>query len=665
MKDSAAAVYQAEPESAHVREEDVPRGYRRTEVGVIPQDWAIESLAEISSPVRGASPRPAGDPRFFDGNFIPWLTVAALTNIPDSQLVVTQTATYLTEAGASFSRELAAGTLIIANSGATLGVAKVLGINCCANDGIAALLRLKRTVCATYLARLINSKTDYLREAVATGNGQPNLNTDLIGNIKLPFPPTRKEQEAIAETLGDADALIESLQQFIAKKRAIKQGAMQALLTGRQRLPGFTDEWQTNRLDELFTFSGGFSASRDQLGAQGHCYLHYGDIHTSNRSFIDVGSEAANIPKLDVALSHVPRDSMLDDGDVVFVDASEDEDGASKHVVVSNPDGIPFISGLHTIVAKAKTDDLVHAYRRYCFQTDAVRTQFRFFAVGTKVLGVSKGNIGKIELCFPPRDEQTAVAAVLSDMDAEIEALKARLAKTRALKTGMMQALLTGRTRLVSPAKGSVPTKEKSEPQVAGTASHNKHFNEAVVIGVLARHFGNKTYPLGRFRRTKLAYLLHRHCEGRAGGFMKKAAGPYDPGTRYGGAEAIALKSGYAKKSRKRNKEGFVAGSHIAAAEGYFQKWYGADVLKWLEQFRRTTNEELELLTTVDMAVVELKGVGKRVDVVGVKDILRADKEWQPKLARPIFSDRNIARAIDKCKDLFEASPADGNGASA
>jgi type I restriction enzyme S subunit len=84
-----------------------------------------------------------------------------------------------------------------------------------------------------------------------------------------------------------------------------------------------------------------------------------------------------------------------------------------------------------------------------------------------------------------------------------------------------------------------------------------------------------------------------------------------------------------------------------------------------MEQFRRTTNEELELLTTVDMAVVELKGAGKGVDVVGVKDILRADKEWQPKLGRPIFSDRNIARAIDKCKDLFEASPADGNGTSA
>jgi type I restriction enzyme S subunit len=148
-------------------------------------------------------------------------------------------------------------------------------------------------------------------------------------------------------------------------------------------------------------------------------------------------------------LKRVNVSSLLEDGDVVFVDASEDDEGTSRHVVVSNPDNAPFIAGLHTIVAKPKTTDLVPAYLRHCFQTRAVKMQFRFFAVGTKVSGVSKSNIGKVTILVPPLAEQTAIATTLSDMDAEITALQARLAKARQLKQGMAQALLTGRIRLV------------------------------------------------------------------------------------------------------------------------------------------------------------------------------------------------------------------------
>jgi type I restriction enzyme S subunit len=248
--------------------------------------------------------------------------------------------------------------------------------------------------------------------------------------------------------LADADALIESLQQLIAKKRALKQGAMQVLLTGRQRLPGFSGEWKSKPLSELFRFSGGFSASRAQLGQDGHLYLHYGDIHGASSCRLDICTGASRIPRIEIPLASVSRDSMLEDGDVVFVDASEDEEGVCKHVVVSNPDGVPFIAGLHTIVAKGTGRELEHAYRRYCFHSEDVKQQFRFLAVGTKVQGVSKGNIGKIELRFPSSNEQTAIAGILSDMDAEIDALESRLAKTRELKAGMMQALLTGRIRL-------------------------------------------------------------------------------------------------------------------------------------------------------------------------------------------------------------------------
>jgi type I restriction enzyme S subunit len=157
-------------------------GYKLTEIGVIPEDWELRSAKEIGDPVRGGSPRPAGSAKYFNGSFIPWLTVAALTNIPSSKLTVSETATCLTEEGSRYSRILDEGTLIIANSGATLGVAKILGIKCCANDGIAALLNLSKKVSPTYLAHYVNTKTDYLRNSVATGNGQPNLNTALREN---------------------------------------------------------------------------------------------------------------------------------------------------------------------------------------------------------------------------------------------------------------------------------------------------------------------------------------------------------------------------------------------------------------------------------------------------------------------------------------------------
>jgi type I restriction enzyme S subunit len=289
-----------------------------------------------------------------------------------------------------------------------------------------------------------------------TQGGQPNLSSEIIKSISVAIPPTLAEQEAIAEALSDADALIEAIEQLIAKKRQIKQGAMSELLTppsaagqaGKRRLVE-SGKWEVKSFGELFNISGGLSASRDQLSSDGHCYLHYGDIHLSNKTFIDVKAEFQDIPKLNVPLNKVSTASLLNDGDVVFVDASEDDEGASKHVVVINPDGIPYISGLHTIVAKSKTNELDHLYRRYCFQTREIKKQFLFYSVGTKVTGISKTNIAKITLPVPSLPEQTAIAEILSDMDAEIAALEAKLSKARQVKAGMMSVLLTGKIRLV------------------------------------------------------------------------------------------------------------------------------------------------------------------------------------------------------------------------
>ena len=235
-------------------------------------------------------------------------------------------------------------------------------------------------------------------------------------------------------------------------------------------------------------------------------------------------------------------------------------------------------------------------------------------------------------------------------MDTEVDALERHREKASAVKQGMMQQLLTGRVRLV----GLSATKERKAKVVYTKGGHSPQFNEAVAISVLAKKFGTEQYPLGRLRYTKLLYLHHRHQEGHAEGYLKKAAGPYNPGNRYRGPENIALQKSYIRRHRSGKWQGFVAGTNIGQAEQYFGKWYGEDALNWLEQFRFEGNERLELLTTVDMAVEELRESDKAISVGSVKAFIRREPEWQAKLARLSFSDAKLAQAIADCRRLFD-----------
>ena len=414
-------------------------GYKQTEAGVVPEDWIDHTVGDLIN---------------FEGGSQPDKSVFSSTLKPDFVRLI-QIRDYKTDKFETY-------------------VPRNLARRFCTENDIMIgrygppIFQILRGLSGAYNVALIKAKPhheishDYayyfltqeklfafIEKLSQRSSGQTGVDLKELRGYPLPLPPTKAEQEAIAEALSDADAFIESLEQLLAKKRHLKQGAMQELLTGKERLPGFSGEWEMKALGDLFNFSGGFTASRDQLSSEGYCYLHYGDIHSSKKSFVDVRSEYQDIPKLDIQLRKVSPVSLLDDGDVVFVDASEDDEGTSKHVVIINPHGIHFISGLHTIVAKCKVNAMEHQYRRYCFQTSAVKAQFRFFAVGTKVSGISKTNIAKITLPVPSVPEQTAIAAILSDMDAEIAALEAKLAKARNLKQGMMQELLTGRIRLV------------------------------------------------------------------------------------------------------------------------------------------------------------------------------------------------------------------------
>jgi type I restriction enzyme S subunit len=527
-------------------------------------------------------------------------------------------------------------------------------------DAIVRLLVLTPKANAKVMSKFAYYFINQCVEFPMESTGVPQLTVPQIRNIKLMFPPL-PEQHAIAETLSDMDAYIDSLEKLIAKKKAIKQGAMQELLTGKRRLPGFDGEWVEKSLDALFDFSGGISASRAELSSSGYPYLHYGDIHGSSRTFIDVCKDDS-IPCLDISLDKVSNSALLKDGDVVFVDASEDDEGASRYIVIRNNTNRGFISGLHTIVAKSKTDELDDLFKEFCFLTEAIKLQFKFYAVGTKVTGVNKVTIKKISLRFPvSKSEQTAIAAVLSDMDAEIEALSAKLNKAKAIKQGMMQELLTGRIRLVKPKATAIPvTKIIEFPKNNNAAKgHNQAIEDAVILGVITDLYATEQYPLAPFYAQKLPYLLHRHMEGKAQGFKKKAAGPYNSSYKYKTALPIALKNKYVVGIKAiykgTNYLNLVSGSDIDKAKRYFIDWHGEEPLKWLEQFKYIKNrrDELELLATVDMAMVELRNSNKPITVSAVKEIIENSDEWKAKLKREIFSDKNISRAINWSINLF------------
>ncbi|MEV4804799.1 restriction endonuclease subunit S [Nonomuraea sp. NPDC049421] len=411
----------------------------------LPADWEVKSLGQLGRVVRGASPRPAGDPRYFNGTFIPWLTVASLTAIPASQLRVERTASGLTEEGAKRSRTLQPETVVISNSGATLGVAKVLGIKCCANDGIAAIVD-QHSGDKYFLCYYLNTQTTYLRDVVASGNGQPNLNTSLIREIQVPLPP-ESEQLAIARVLADADSLLESLGALIVKKRAIKQGLMQELLAGRTRLSGFSEPWRVVRLGHHVSYVKNVALSRAQLDSSSplRC-LHYGDIHTRSTPVLNASEE--EMPRAPKALAR--NAGFLQVGDLVFADASEDPDGVGKSVEIT---GVPIdgvVPGLHTIAARFDKRVLADGFKAYLQNIEIFRQQLLALAAGTKVLATTRSYISSVELNLPGVAEQSAIAAVLQDADAEIETLERRLKAIRAIKQGLMQELLTGRTRLIA-----------------------------------------------------------------------------------------------------------------------------------------------------------------------------------------------------------------------
>ena len=299
------------------------------------------------------------------------------------------------------------------------------------------VLKPKIPLDARYFCEYINSEVQFAVEST----GVPQLTAPQISTYMLPVPP-EDEQRAIAEALSDVDGLINSLETLIVKKRAIKQAVMQQLLTGKTRLPGFSGEWETKRLGEIGDISGAGVDKKVNPNEVPVRLVNYLDVYNKRYFYSkDLTHEVSARPDQ-------VRHCAVEKGDIFFTPSSEvrEDIGGSAVAMENIPDGV---YSYHVVRLRLKTEWDV-CFRAYAFDTKEFLDQAsaQCEGSGTRYV-ISLPKFRSMIVRFPPSvAEQQAIASVLSDMDSEIVALEQRRDKTRAIKQGMMQQLLTGRVRL-------------------------------------------------------------------------------------------------------------------------------------------------------------------------------------------------------------------------
>ncbi|KIQ69458.1 hypothetical protein [Wenxinia marina] len=257
----------------------------------------------------------------------------------------------------------------------------------------------------------------------------------LAERYAMPLPELEKEVQALSARVAKHLAAIG------ATTGQARQQAVIGLLSGKVRLPGFSAPWRKVKLGDHVTFIRNGVHSRAQLTVNDAVRnLHYGDIHVASSIRLDLRN--ASMPRLPSA--EASRLAKLQDGDLVFVDASEDLAGVGKSLEITGAEEIEVVAGQHTIAARFDKDVIVDGFKGYLQYIPDFSSHLRRLAAGTKVYATNRKHIASAEIELPEPDEQIAIASVLSDMDAEIAALEARLDKSRMLKQAMMQALLTG-----------------------------------------------------------------------------------------------------------------------------------------------------------------------------------------------------------------------------
>ena len=412
-------------------------GYKQTEVGVIPEDWEVKALKHISpSQSVGLVINPS---TYFDK--VGTVPLLVGSNISENGIDST-TANRITKASNDMlpASRLVAGDLVtvrVGEPGVTAVVPPELdGCNCASM----MIVRQYPSFNSHWLCYMMNSRHGRKQvEHVQYGTAQKQFNIGDAIDFYYPVPPL-PEQRSIAEALSDVDALLASLDRLIAKKRDLKTAAMQQLLTGKTRLPGFSGEWELKRLRDVIShcFSGATPRRNRPEFYKGNVrWITSGELNYNviNDTLEKISNEAVTETNLTIH----PAGTFL-----MAITGLEAEGTRGACGIVGAPS-----TTNQSCMAVFPTDALAGKYlfHYYVFRGKSLAFQY---CQGTKQQSYTASLVKQLPINLPPTvPEQTAIAEVLSDMDAELVALEQRRDKTRDLKQGMMQELLTGRTRLV------------------------------------------------------------------------------------------------------------------------------------------------------------------------------------------------------------------------
>jgi type I restriction enzyme, S subunit len=410
----------------------VKEGFKQTEAGSIPEDWSIKRIMNIAS-VNPESLDGATNPNYSFGYI-------SLENVEVGRLNGCSYEVFCSSPSRA-RRVVRRGDILFGN------VRPNLKSHYLVNDEISdmvcstgfSVVRCKPSeanpayVYYLFLSEIIERQVS----AIISGSNYPAVNRTDVEGLYLPLPELA-EQKAIASTISDVDALIDALERLIDKKRDIKQGAIQELLTGKKRLPGFDGEWVEKQLGELGIFLKGCGIKKDESMSGSIPCIRYGEIYTVHDCLVkDFHSWISD----DVA----EKARRINRGDILFAGSGETKEEIGKCVAFTGEQEA--YAGGDIVILRPTTVN--STFLGYYLNTEAINQQKARRGQGDAVVHISSSALSEIDIKIPGSiDEQDAIAGIFSDIDLEIETLVKKLAKIRQLKQGMMQELLTGRIRL-------------------------------------------------------------------------------------------------------------------------------------------------------------------------------------------------------------------------
>ena len=485
----------------------IPQRYKHTEFGLIPDDWVLCTFKDVLTTFSSGATPYRGIPEYYNGN-IRWISSGEL-----NYNVIYDTIEHISANAVRNTNLhiLNPSTFLMAITGleaeGTRGKCAFVGAPATTNQSCLAINGTDR-MCVEYLFWFYRMWGDYLAFKYCQGTKQQSYTAEIVKKLPIYCPITIKEQNKIAEALSDVDALITALDKKIAKKRLIKQGAMQQLLTGKKRLCGFSDEWTIKRLGDLEKMNSGGTpdSSNSEYYGGDIPFLSISDI-TSTNKYISRTEKTITEKGLRNSSARIfPIKTIM-----YAMYASLGKCGIAN-ISLSCSQAILGIT-------PSKNIDTEYLYYILSYIEETVK---EFGQTGTQT-NLSKQLVQDLELYLPTdAKEQQAIATILSDMDKEIADLEARRNKYKLIKSGMMQKLLTGQIRLVKPLAPIIPL-ETPDAQIREIPLQTH---------VVAGHIVNALYQSSGWGRTKLQKTLHLvgyHCQLDFGNdYIRNTAGPDD-----------------------------------------------------------------------------------------------------------------------------------------